>query len=84
MSKMCSHSGVVETVTCGPGKREPVKTRKIKCPECGRKVKLRAKPCSCGFEYACWVTYSIPEHKVKGWWKKPSLKKHKEPTGIRK
>lgn len=44
-----------------------VPTKKVECPECGRRVKQRISFCHDG----CCVIYSMPRHKRKGWQKKP-------------
>ncbi len=84
MNEMCSHYGKKTEVTVQAGVAPAPVAKRVKCPECGRKVKQRIVPCTCGFDDACEFTISIPPHKVKGWFKKEKTKKkHKETTGIR-
>lgn len=84
MNEMCSHYGEKTKVTVKAGIGPDPVSKRVKCPECGRRVKQRIVPCSCGHIYACEWTISIPPHKIKGWYKKKKTQKHKETTGIRK
>jgi len=45
---------------------EKMSRKKVKCPECGRKLYPRIGFCEDG----CCVLTRIPPHKKKGWWKK--------------
>lgn len=42
------------------------KKKRVRCPECGRRMIARTIVCSAG----CCVDYVIPPHKPKEWYKK--------------
>lgn len=44
---------------------EGVKRKRVKCPECKRRLMTSVQACDDG----CCVGHSIPPHKPKGWWK---------------
>jgi len=43
---------------------------RVTCPECGRRMIGWMAVCDDG----CCVRYTVPRHKVKGWWKKGKKK----------
>jgi len=52
-----------------------VKRKRLKCPECGRRVLSSVRLCHDG----CCIIHTLPMHKPKGWWKKKKdVSKHKE------
>lgn len=66
MNEMCSYYGKKTEVTEYLGLSGRVSPKLVKCPECGRKLKQKISACC---TVAREVTYSIPQHKVKGWYK---------------
>lgn len=49
---------------------------RVKCPTCGRRVWGRLYVCNDG----CCVMWTLPRHKIKGWWKKSrKASKHVRP-----
>lgn len=46
--------------------RSPNPRKKVKCPRCGRKLRLRLREC---FDWGCFHAF-LPPHKMKHWWKK--------------
>lgn len=40
--------------------------KKVKCPRCGRKLRLRLRECE---DWDCWHAF-LPPHKMRHWWKK--------------
>jgi len=46
-----------------------VRSTRVKCPVCGRKLMSDAKTCDDG----CCVYHNIPSHKKKEWWKKKKI-----------
>jgi hypothetical protein len=56
----------------------------IRCEKCGRRLKPRLKDCHwSGGVGACWH-WSVPPHKVKGWWKLGKTKKTSRDRGREK
>lgn len=51
-----------------------IPTKYIKCPECGRRVKLRIGFC----HDSCCIYFGLPPHKPKYWWKKKNKKTSKD------
>jgi len=47
-----------------------VKSKRIRCPVCGRSMWSSVMTCHDG----CCIFHCIPPHKIKGWWKKPKKK----------
>lgn len=64
--KLCPCVGVPVTPTNNK--------KRVRCPECGRRMIARAQSCGCGRGCECWIEYVIPPHKPKGWYKKPKSK----------
>jgi hypothetical protein len=56
----------------------------VRCEKCGRRLKPRLKDSNYAFNWfeESWY-WSVPPHKVKGWWKKKTKKKEKGVTGVR-
>ena len=48
-----------------------IPTKRAVCPQCGRRVKLHIGFCHDG----CCVVYTMPQHKVKGWYKLNKVKR---------
>jgi hypothetical protein len=55
----------------------------IRCEKCGRRLKPRLKDSNYTFGWEENWSWSVPPHKVKGWWKKKKKKKEKGVTGVR-
>jgi hypothetical protein len=73
MNEMCSYSSIGGYHPGGNhyGKPPPTKPKRVKCPQCGRKMWAAIRVCNDG----CCVIYCVPPHKIKGWWKKGKKKK---------
>ena len=69
-AKMCSYSGGMTKVYA----RKDIPGH-VRCPECGRRLKPRLYDSHFNTPYSRpdWY-YTIPVHKIKGWWKKKKLK----------
>ena len=76
MDKMCPNFSPVTKGRCiadhvrfwgqnGNFKKLPYRKVILTCPTCGRRVQGRSLVCHDG----CCVSYLMPEHKRKGWWK---------------
>jgi hypothetical protein len=50
---------------------------RVQCPECGRRMFAWAAYCDDG----CYVSYIVPKHKKKAWWKKPKKQIERRMTG---
>lgn len=44
--------------------------KRVRCPECGRRMIAKTTACGCGRGCECWIKYTIPPHKPKEWYKK--------------
>jgi len=74
-NKMCSYSdirGSFRDHTWHALKDDvrDAKSKRVRCPECGRSMMSALRTCHDG----CCIFHCVPLHKIKGWWKKPKKK----------